>query len=741
MYFHNNIYSRFIYKLFFIFLFLSSFAYSQKNLKHLNVSLSLDERIETLISSTTLQEKISQMNYNAPAIERLGIPKYNWWNECLHGVARNGLATVFPQAIGIAAMWDKDLMFQIATAISDEARIKYYDGIKDGTRDIYQGLTFWTPNINIFRDPRWGRGMETYGEDPYLTGELAVQFIKGLQGDDPKYFKTIATAKHFAVHSGPEPDRHTFNAEVSEYDLRETYLPAFKVSVQKANVQSLMCAYNSFRGRACCSNDSLLNEILRNEWGFKGYVVSDCWAISDIYKYHNEAKDATEASAFSVLAGTDLECGDSYSNLSDAVQSRMISENDLNKSLRRLFYAQFKLGMYDPPELVKYSKIDPKLLDCDRHKALALEATRNSIVLLKNENNLLPLNKMPKTIAVIGPNADDPEVLLANYNGVPSNSVTPLKGIINKVGNVISVIYEKGCSIAEHIPLKENEILNKNEEVDAINAAKLSDIIILVMGLSPRLEGEEMDVPVEGFYKGDRLTLDLPKIQQNLIRKIVAIGKPTVLVLLNGSAVSINWENDKIPAIIESWYGGQAAGTAIAEVLFGEINPSGKLPVTFYKSVDQLPNFKDYSMRSSLNSFGRTYRYFTGDVLYPFGYGLSYTSFEYSNLRLNKNRISGSGEANVSIDIKNSGKMKGSEVVQLYTKGTFENGAIKSLKGFLKINLNAGETKTVDFLINKETLQEYSNEKGFIVYNGEHILLVGSSSAEKDLKEIKLIIE
>lgn len=873
-------------KFFLSWLVLISVIFAQGRLKHFNTALSIDERVDYLISQMTVKEKILQMGYDAPAIERLGIPKYNWWNECLHGVARNGLATVFPQSIGLAATWDKNLMLRIATAISDEARAKYNDAIANGERGIYQGLTFWSPNINIFRDPRWGRGMETYGEDPFLTGQMGIQFVKGLQGNNPKYLKTVATAKHFAVHSGPEPDRHSFEAEVSEYDLHETYLPAFKMAVQQATVQSLMCAYNSLRDKACCSNNPLLEDILRIEWGFKGYVVSDCWAISDIYQFHKQEKDAAGASAVSVKAGTDLECGDSYPALFEAVQKRLVKEEEIDRSLKRLFEARFKLGMFDPPEMVPYSKIKPEILDSKENQKLALEAAKKSIVLLKNQNNILPLKKDVKTIAVIGPNANDEETLLANYNGMPSNPITPLKGIRNKVGKNTKVIYEKGCDVAENMPCLEvvpSEFLyatpdkkvrgltaeyfdnhelsgkpvlkridkiidyklfqsfnnvekinksirwngylipsksgkyslggygyngykifiedslfiefytwqhpvkiykpinleagkaykiriefyvkthfaqmqllwsapDKKVEERAIDAAKKSDVVVMFMGLSPRLEGEEMNVPVKGFAGGDRLTLDLPEVQEKLIQKIASLGKPVVLVLLNGSAVSINWEKANIPSIVETWYGGQAAGSAIADVLFGDYNPAGKLPVTFYKSVEQLPDFKDYNMRSSASENsddkkniprGRTYRYFNGEVLYLFGYGLSYTSFEIRNPKLSDDKFCEGETLKLTVEIKNTGKIYGEEVVQLYLKGNplTRNGAIKSLKGFERVELKPNQTKTVTFKISSETLHEYLEGKGFIVEKGEHVLMVGSSSMDPNMKEIKLTTE
>ncbi|HEV8284150.1 MAG TPA: glycoside hydrolase family 3 C-terminal domain-containing protein, partial [Chitinophagaceae bacterium] len=739
----------------------------KKDFPFLNTNLSIEERVNDLVGRLTLDEKISQMMNASPAIERLGIPEYNWWNECLHGVARAGLATVYPQAIGLGATWDEDLMFRVSTAISDEARAKHHDFANKGKRLIYQGLTFWSPNINIFRDPRWGRGQETYGEDPFLTGRLAVQFVKGLQGDDPKYFKTIATVKHFAVHSGPEPERHSFDVRIDERDFRETYLPQFEMGVKEGKVYSVMCAYNRLEGEACCGSNHLLTSILRNEWGFKGYVVSDCGAIGDIYQHHKIVATPEEAAAIAVKSGCDLECATTYQSLKQAVAKKLITEQEIDVALKRLFTARFKLGMFDPSEMVKWTKIPYSVVNNKEHHDLALEATRKSIVLLKNENNLLPLKKDLKTVAVIGPNADQWLMLLGNYNGVPSNPITPLRGIKEKLPNS-KILYAQGCEVAEGLPsftvvpasalsndndkglkveyynnkerkgkplftsldttldvnwydkaprkdmdddnfgvqwfgeistdksglyqlgvittckvdlyLNDSLIVNTSyhfrdefgdprlrksvpiqleagkkyrlkveagesyadaqvqlvwatpkadtkEQLkkEAIDIAKQSDVVIMCMGLTARLEGEEMDVKIDGFIGGDRTTLDLPKVQEELIKEIYALGKPVVLVLLNGSALSINWENKNIPAILETWYPGQAAGQAIADVIFGDYNPAGRLPVTFYKSVSDLPSFEDYNMN------GRTYRYFTGKVLYPFGYGLSYTNFSYDN--------------------------------------------------------------------------------------------------------------
>ena len=864
--------SKIILHQFILLLFLISGSYSQeKLLPYQNPNLSVEERVKDLVSRMTIDEKIGQMEYNAPEIEHLGIPAYNWWNEALHGVARNGLATVFPQSIGLAATWDTDLMYHVASVISTEGRAKYNDAVSKNERGIYQGITFWSPNVNIFRDPRWGRGMETYGEDPYLTGQIGLQFVEGMQGDNPRYLKTVATAKHYAVHSGPEPERHRFDAEVSEYDLRETYLPQFKTLVQDANVQSVMCAYNSYRGDPCCGSNLLLKNILRNEWGFKGYVVSDCGAIADIYEHHKFVKTSEEASSIAVKSGTDLNCGEAFSSLTKAFKDGLITENEIDTAVTRLFTARFKLGMFDPPDMVPFSKLGLKDVDTKANKRAALEATRESIVLLKNENNLLPLKKRLGTVAVLGPNANDVEVLLGNYNGFPSAPVTPFHGIQQKLFNT-KVIYERGCNLVDNMPdvqIIPDSVLftsgNKNKEkgltaeyfdnseltgkpvftrVDydinfswrdespdpklnpenfgirwsgviipprtgkyeigiksfsdyrifindslligfvnmrhpfqvvkpielqagkeykikiefynsfrfsfiqllwsvpdkemekrAIELAKKADVVIMVMGISARLEGEEMQVNIEGFRGGDRLSMNLPEVQENLIKKVMALNKPVVLVLLNGSALSINWEDKNIPSIIEAWYPGQAAGDAIADVIFGDYNPGGKLPVTFYKSVDQLPPFTDYSM------IDRTYRYFKGEPLYPFGYGLSYTTFEFKSLKLIKSSINKGESTSVLIDVTNTGKIPGDEVVQLYVKAEKDNRAIKSLKGFKRISLNPNETKIVEFEITPKTLSRWIDGKGFSVESDKYILLIGSSSRIKDLKQIILNVE
>jgi beta-glucosidase len=859
-------------RIMFLFLVLAFVMPAQQKPKYLDTKLSFEERADDLVSRMTLEEKVSQMVYTAPAIPRLGIAEYNWWNECLHGVARNGLATVFPQAIGLAATWDRDLIYYVGTVISDEARAKYNDALKNNKHGIYQGLTFWSPNINIFRDPRWGRGMETYGEDPFLTGQIGTQFVKGLQGNDPRYLKVVSTAKHFAVHSGPEPERHVFNAFVSEYDLRETYLPAFKTLVQEAGVYSVMCAYNRFRDYACCGSNELIERILRKEWKFNGYMVSDCWAVSDIYQFHKIVPTKEEASAMSVKAGTDLECGNAFPSLVTAVKKNLITEKEIDVAVKRLFTARMKLGQFDPPELVPYSKIGLSKLDSKENKQTALDAARKSMVLLKNENNTLPLKKNLKNIAVVGPNANDVEILYGNYNGYASNPVTPLQGLKKKLPNT-KIVYEKGCELADGIPafdlipasviyksadkkehgftaeyfdnkdFKGEPVLKRTDkqinfnwwtksplknnttgtfcvrwsgyiipeksgkyaiggygldgfkiffadsllvkfhgdheaskaykyatleagkaykvkieydcsqrssfmqfiwsvpesgiEERALTAARKADVVIMFMGLSPRLEGEEMNVKVKGFNGGDRTSLDLPETQENLMKKIYALGKPTVLVLLNGSAVSINWAAENIPAIVEAWYPGQAAGDAIADLLFGDYNPSGRLPVTFYKSVNQIPAFTDYSMK------GRTYRYFTGDVLYPFGFGLSYSDFEYKNVHLEKEKISGNEPVYLYADVTNKGKVKGDEVVQLYVKGKGlqANDAVKSLKGFEKVTLKPNETKTVKFQVTPQMLTVYNEKLGYTVEKRTYELMVGPSSAEKNSKTVKLVVE
>ncbi|HOK75005.1 MAG TPA: glycoside hydrolase family 3 C-terminal domain-containing protein [Bacteroidales bacterium] len=698
----------------------SLFGQSGYQYPFLNPSLSVEQRVNDLVGRLTLDEKISQMMNASPSIERLGIPAYDWWNECLHGVGRAGLATVFPQAIGLSATWDQELIFRVATAISDEARAKHHEFLRNNSRARYQGLTFWTPNINIFRDPRWGRGQETYGEDPFLTGKLAVQFVKGLQGDNPKYFKTISTLKHYVVHSGPEPERHTFDAVTDKRDFLETYLPHFEMGIKEGKAYSVMCAYNRYNGEACCGSDYLLNQILRDEWGFEGYIVSDCGAIADIYRGHKIVGTPAEAAALAVKSGTDLECASVYRNLKEAVEKGLITEKEIDVAVKRLFTARMKLGMFDPPEMVPYAQIPYSVNDCDEHRKLAHLTACKSIVLLKNQNNLLPLRKDIGKIAVIGPNSDEVFVLLGNYNGTPADPVIPLRGIREKVAGQSEVLYSRGCNWVEGMP---NQKPSDELIAEALDIAKKADVVIMCMGITPRLEGEEMKVNAEGFRGGDRVRIDLPDIQQELIKKIHALGKPVVLVLLGGSAIAVNWENENIPAIIHAWYPGQAGGHAIADVIFGDYNPAGRLPVTVYKSVNDLPPFEDYSMKN------RTYRYFTGEPLYRFGYGLSYTTFAYSKLKINKSYKTGE-PVEVSVNVKNTGKREGEEVVQLYVSNLTANVPVplRALKGFERINLKPGESKTVKFTLKPEDFSYVDENFERVVKPGRFLLSAGGCS-------------
>ena len=828
-----------------------------KPLPYKDPSLPIAKRVDDLVSRMTLEEKVSQMMNAAPAIERLDVPEYEWWNEGLHGVARAGYATVFPQAIGLAATWDTNLMAQVADVISTEARAKHNEFVRNNERGRYKGLTFWSPNINIFRDPRWGRGQETYGEDPYLTSRLGVEFVRGLQGNDPKYLKVVATPKHYAVHSGPEPERHAFDAKVYERDLRETYLPAFRASVVEAQAASVMCAYNRTNTEPCCANDRLMMDILRKEWGFNGYVVSDCGAISDIWKGHQFAKSEAAASAMAVKVGTDLACGREYASLIQAVKEGLISEAEIDVSLKRLMTARFRLGMFDPREMVAYARIPFSENDSPAHRALSLRAAHESMVLLKNENSTLPLKKDVKTIAVIGPNADAPEVLVGNYSGRPSKSFTPLAGIRNAVSPNTRVLYALGSTLSGDavIPVpasfltlagkgtasgfkgeyfnnqelqgqpadvrtdeqinfdwgrykptahvgennfsvrwtgkltpaesgtyrlgataddgvrlyldgqllidawKSNPTKTVTKEVtleagraydvrmeyfqynreaiakfvwsypnfaerqidEAVSAAKQSDVAVVVLGLSAALEGEEMTVSTEGFRGGDRTDIALPKGQEALLKAVSATGKPVVLVLLNGSALAVNWANDKVPAIVDAWYPGEEGGTALADVLFGDFNPGGRLPVTFYKSVDQLPPFTDYNMQ------GRTYRYFKGDPLYPFGFGLSYTKFKYDNLKLSANQIKAGAGLTITAEVQNAGSQAGDEVVQLYVTDVAASVPvpIRSLAGVKRVFLKPGEKQRISFALTPEQMSIIDDSGKRVVEPGEFLVSIG----------------
>ena len=699
---------------------------------YLNTALPLETRVHDLLNRMTLDEKASQINNTSPAITRLQIPAYNWWNEALHGVARAGLATSFPQPIGLAATFNDNAIYTMGEMISDEARAKYNRFQHEGKHGLYEGLTFYSPNINIFRDPRWGRGHETFGEDPYLTGTMGVAFVKAMQGNDPDYFKTICTAKHFAVHSGPEPTRHEFNAEPSKKDLWETYLPAFKMLAQQGKVYSFMCAYNRLYGEPCCSDPFLLTEILRKQWGFKGFVATDCGAVWDMFMYHYTAKDSVDGMAKAIRAGVDNHCMGYVGAVVPAIKQGLLKESELDTAVARLLRARFKLGMFDAEKLNRYDSIRYSVVNNEKHRNYALELAAQSIVLLKNRNNILPLSKnistLPggKTIAVIGPNADDAEISLGNYNGEPAHVITVLEGIKKVLGKSAQVTYHKGCNITD--------TLHYNRETDfkpAMETAALADVIVFVGGISPRLEGEALQVSVDGFSGGDKTNLELPAVQTALLKELKKTGKPLILVLMNGSALSINWENEHIDAIIEAWYGGEAAGLAVANVLFGDYNPSGRLPVTFYKSINDIPAFEDYAMK------GKTYRYCEKPVLYPFGFGLSYTTFKYSNLKVSSPVLNES--IKISATVKNTGNKDGGEVVQLYIHQQGQQ-AIKELKGYRRVHLKKGESKQITFILKPDDLLHYSPAKdGLAVLPGKVKVMIGASSAHIKLESSFLI--
>jgi beta-glucosidase len=804
-----------------------------------NPDLPIEKRVDDLVSRMTLEEKVSQMVHTAAAIPRLGIPEYNWWSEGLHGAAREGYATVFPQAIGLAATFDPDLLHKEADVIGTEFRAKYYARVKEkGYSDWFHGLTVWSPNINIFRDPRWGRGQETYGEDPYLTAQMGVAYVTGLQGDDPRYLKALATPKHFAVHSGPEPTRHEVDIKVSDHDLEDTYLPAFRATVT-AGAGSVMCAYNAIDGKPACAQPMLLQEHLRDDWHFRGYVVSDCGAASDIALHHHYTKTLEQGMADAVKSGMDIICAWPAQQIAmerDAVlkaaQTGLLSKGDIDRAVKRLFAARMKLGMFDPPEKVPFSTITVADNDTQEHRELALKAARETLVLLKNSDHLLPLAKKYKTIAVIGPNADSVDPLLGNYNGTPSKPVTIVAGMKKRFG-AENVIYAQGSSLTgppvEPIPgdalkdnsgqpgltaayfhgtlragteaqqqtpvmtrtdreinftwsdgaspeLKEdfsvrwtgtltpsktgdyligftgtdafhfwldNQLIGESwhsdtsktrlkmlrleaghaysvkaeceqegssglarlvwhepgDKKDYTEAVQKADLIVAVLGLAGELEGEEMPIHIEGFAGGDRTSIDLPRAQEQLLEELAASGKPVVLVLMNGSALAPNWADQHVPAILEAWYPGEEGGTAVAEALAGDFSPSGKLPLTFYKSVDQIPAFDDYNMK------GRTYRYFTREPLYPFGYGLSYTNFDYSNLSFDKNSVSAKDDVVASVDVKNTGSMASDEVVEIYLAHPNAKGApLRALAGFKRVHLEAGETQKVQITIPNRNL-------------------------------------
>ncbi|NLC53347.1 MAG: glycoside hydrolase family 3 protein, partial [Firmicutes bacterium] len=630
-------------------------------------------------------------------------------------------------AIGMAASFNQDLLYEVASAIADEARAKHHEFAKKEDRGIYKGLTFWSPNINIFRDPRWGRGQETYGEDPYLTGRLGVAFIRGLQGDHPKYLKVAACAKHFAAHSGPEILRHEFNAVVGPKDLRETYLPAFRDAVIEAKVESVMGAYSRVNGEPACASPTLLQKILREEWGFTGHVVSDCGAIEDIHKHHKCTFSPEESAAAAVNSGCDLNCGRVFASLQKAVEQGLISEETIDQAVARLFKTRFKLGMFDPPELVPYANIPYEVNASPEHQQLALEAARESMVLLKNENNLLPLDLgRIKKIAVIGPNADSKDILLGNYFGVPSQYVTPLAGIRARVGPEVQVLYAPGCDLATTTPDMWGEAPTRGF-AEALAAAERADVAILCLGLSPKMEGEEGAV-ANSDGGGDRISLELPGMQEELLKAVATLGKPLILALFNGSPVAINWAQEKIPAIIEAWYPGEEGGTALAEVIFGDYNPGGRLPVTFVKSLDQLPPFTDYSMK------GRTYRYMQEEPLYPFGYGLSYTTFAYRNLALDKTRfaIDQDQALRITVQVENTGPVAGDEVVQLYVQHVDAAVTVPNweLQGFKRLCIAPGEKQTVEFILRPRQLAVVDETGTFRLEPGTIRLFVGGQQPD-----------
>jgi beta-glucosidase len=856
---------------------------------YLDTHHTFEERAADLVSRMTLDEKIAQLQNDAPAIPRLNVPAYEWWNEALHGVARAGSATVFPQAIGLAATFDPQLMHEIATAISDEGRAKHGETERRGQHNRYQGLNFWSPNINIFRDPRWGRGQETYGEDPYLTSRMGVAFVTGMQGDDPRYMKVGATAKHYAVHSGPEADRHHFDVHPSEEDLYETYLPAFRALVQDGHVSAVMGAYNRVNGESASASPRLLQEILRKDWGFNGYIVSDCDSIEDIYKQHKIVDSPEAASALGLKGGLDLDCGNTYAALTGAVKQGLVTEAQIDVSVRRLMLARMRLGMFDPPAQVKWAQIPYSVNQSPRNDQLALRAAQSSIVLLKNER-LLPLSRDIGTLAVIGPTADDVMSLLGNYYGTPASPVTVLQGIRAAVGAKTKVLYSRGADLVEgreepraaptidpqylrpsrdssahglkgeyfsgrdfageplltrtdarvsfrwdrgsptddlvaqgQLPpdkavpsdnfcirwtgqllpptsgryeiavgaddgfrlfidgklIIDNWQINsrmqsksafvdlqagraydikleyfeniRDAEVrlawrlpgakppfeEALDAAKAADVVVFVGGLTGDIEGEEMKVSYPGFAGGDRTDLRLPATQEKLLEAIQATGKPVVLVLTTGSALAVDWAKEHVPAILVAWYPGQRGGDAVADVLFGGTNPAGRLPVTFYKASEKLPAFDDYNMH------GRTYRYFEGEPLFPFGHGLSYTQFQYSGLQIDHSRVAEHDTVHVSLDVKNVGARAGDEVVQLYVREVAprERRAIKALRGIDRLTLKPGETRRASFTLvpDKDFTHYVVEHKRYAENGGSYELQLGASSSDIRLKSTVVV--
>jgi len=687
---------------------------SEVDRRYLDTRLPLDQRVDCLVSQMSLAEKCGQMLHEAPAVERLGIPAYNWWNECLHGVARAGKATVFPQAIGMAASFNDELLFRVATAISDEARAKHHQALKQGYHGQYFGLTYWSPNINLFRDPRWGRGQETYGEDPFLTARMGVAFVRGLQGDDPKHLKLVATPKHYAVHSGPESERHVFDAVVSRQVMNDTYLPAFEATVREAKAASIMGAYNRVNGEPCCASPTLLTKILRQDWGFEGYVVSDCWALRDLHEHHKITKSAAESAALGVKHGCDLNCGCSYEELLTAVKQGLVSEAEVDVCVKRLFTARMRLGMFDPPEEVSHASIPPEVVNCPGHIELAREMARQSLVLLKNDG-LLPLPKELNRVLVVGPNAQNVDALLANYNGFAPNMVTPFDGILEKLSVGSSVHCVKGCDLYHDEPVQKTQI--------NWHLAKDTDAVIAVLGNTTELEGEEGEVALSDGG-GDRNRLALPGRQQELLEFLLASGKPVVLVVMGGSPIDLSWAQEHVRAILFAWYPGEQGGAAIADAVFGDDSPAGRLPITFPKSLADLPPMRDYSM------LGRTYRYSEAEPLYPFGYGLTYTTFEYSAARVED----GAAIATVT----NVGQRASDEVAQCYLERPASAAEMagplcpkRSLVGFTRVRLEPGKGADVRFPLPLERLVIYDQEGRPVIAPGEHRAYIGGGQPHR----------
>ena len=743
-------------------LLLAAFNLGAQPYPYQDKNLPAEQRALDLLGRLTLEEKASLTMHASPAIPRLGIKQYNWWSEALHGIARNGSATVFPQPIGMASSFDEALVEEVFTAASDEARVKYLETADDVK--VYQGLTFWTPNINIFRDPRWGRGMETYGEDPFLTGRLGMAVVRGLQGpEDSPVRKTHACAKHYAVHSGLESNRHRFDAQVSERDLRETYLPAFKDLVTKAHVQEIMTAYNRFRGEPCAASSYLVDQILRKEWGYKGMVVSDCWAIADFFENgrHGYSPSAVEAAAAAVSNGLDVECGSTFVNIPTAVERGLLDEKDLDRNLMRILTERFRLGEMDGES--PWDDLDPSIVEGEAHRALSLRMAHESLVLLQNKNGVLPL-KPGQKIALIGPNMDDTEMMWGNYNPIPKSTVTLLAAMQKRVPGLVSF---RGCGIigAEFSPENDpnnqmgqlmklpDDELEKVAKQYAINVADVRryarrtqqlrssflpeldeaavlkqlegiDVVVFAGGISPRLEGEEMPVQLPGFAGGDRTDIELPAVQRQLLRALHAAGKKVVFVNFSGSAIGLVPETESCDAILQAWYPGQEGGTAIADVLFGEVNPSGKLPVTFYRNVNQLPDVENYDME------GHTYRYFRGKPLFPFGYGISYTEFRYGAGKIQNGVL--------EFTVKNTGKRNGVETVQVYVRKPDDvRGPVKTLRAFRRVNVMAGATATVRIPLDDEVFTWWSESaQDMVPVHGNYEILFGGSSADEDLKKL-----